>query len=255
MITVGIDMGAKTVKVLVLEDGNVIGKSTVEMELDRLKSAKAGFQTALDDAGKSGKEVDKTIATGIGRKVVDWANKGSTVVGCDARGIVELNPSVKMVIDVGANEARAIKCGQTGKVVDFAVNEKCAAGSGAFVEAMTRAMQVSLEEFSNLSFNSKKSIPINAQCAIFAESEVVSLVHDETDREDICRAVHDAIASRIASMARRVRIEQDVALIGGVAYNKGFMDSLERELKVELIVPEEPEYVGVLGAALLARDL
>ncbi len=186
---------------------------------------------------------------------MDWANKGSTVVGCDARGMLELNPSVKMVVDIGANEARAIKCDQTGKVVDFAINEKCAAGSGAFVEAMARAMQVSLEEFSNLSFNSKKFIPINAQCAIFAESEVVSLVHDETGREDICRAVHDAIASRIASMARRVRIEQDVALIGGVAYNKGFVNSLEREFKVEFIVPEEPEYVGALGAALLARDL
>ena len=155
MITVGIDMGSKTVKVLVLEDGNAIGKSTIEMELDRLKSSKAGFKTALDDAGKSEKEVDKTIATGIGRKVVDWANKGSTVVGCDARGMVELNPSVKMVVDIGANEARAIKCDQTGKVVDFAINEKCAAGSGAFVEAMARAMQVSLEEFSNLSFKSK----------------------------------------------------------------------------------------------------
>jgi benzoyl-CoA reductase subunit D len=255
MITVGIDMGAKTVKAVVLKDGHEIGKSMVDMELDRYKSGKVGFQAALDDAGTSRNEVDKIIATGIGRKVVDWANKGSTVVACDARGIVALNPSVKMVIDVGANEARAIKCDETGKVIDFAVNEKCAAGSGAFVEAMARAMQVSLEEFAHPSFKSKKSIPINAQCAIFAESEVVSLVHDETDREDICRAVHDAIASRIASMARRVRIEEDVALIGGAAYNKGLLDSLEKELKVEFIVPEEPEYIGALGAALLARDL
>lgn len=255
MITVGIDMGAKTIKTLVLKDGSVIGRSTVEMELDRLKSAKAAYQAALDDGGVLEKEIDKIISTGIGRKIVDWANKGSTVVGCDARGVVELYPQAKMVIDVGANEARAIKCDPTGKVLDFAVNEKCAAGSGAFVEAMARAMQVSLEDFSKLSFRSEKSIPINAQCAIFAESEVVSLVHDETEREDICRAVHDAIASRIASMARRVRLEQDVAFVGGVAYNKGLVDSLERELKVEFFVPEGPEYVGALGAALLARDL
>jgi benzoyl-CoA reductase subunit D len=255
MITVGIDMGSKTVKTLVLKDGEILGKTTESMELDRLKSAMAGYKSALEAAGVYPNDVDKIVATGIGRKVVDWAHKGTTVVGCDARGAVELFPSAKMVIDIGANEARAIKCDETGKVIDFAVNEKCAAGSGAFVESMARAMQLSLEDFAKLSLESDKSISINAQCVIFAESEVVSLVHDETDREDICRAVHDAIASRIASMARRVRLEDNVALIGGAAYNIGLIGSLERELKVTFSVPEAPEYVGALGAALIALEL
>lgn len=255
MITAGIDMGAGSVKTIILKDNEVLGKGSAVTDIDRLKSAKAGLQAALDNAKITQDDIDKIVATGIGRKVVDFADKDFTVVGCDARGIVEYNPSVRMVIDIGANEARAIKCNETGKVLDFAVNEKCAAGSGAFIEAMTRAMQVSLEDFAAQSLLSEKTIPINAQCAVFAESEVVSLVHDETDRKDICRSVHDAIATRIASMARRVKVEEDVALIGGVAYNKGLVDSLERELKIRFIIPDEPDYIGALGAALLARAL
>lgn len=255
MITAGIDMGASSVKALILKDNEVIGKGGAVMEIDRLKSAKAGFQAALDNANINRDDIDKTVATGIGRKTVDFADKDFTVVGCDARGVVADNPSVKTLIDIGANETRAIKCSPAGKVIDFAVNEKCAAGSGAFIEAMSRAMQVSLEDFAKLSLQSENTIPINAQCAVFAESEVVSLVHDETDRKDICRSVHDAIATRIASMARRVKVEEEVALIGGGAYNKGLIGSLERELKVKFIVPDEPDYIGALGAALLAREL
>lgn len=255
MITAGIDMGASSVKTIILRGDEVIGQGSAVMEIDRLKSAKAGFQNALENAKITKEEIDKIVATGIGRKVVDFADRDSTVVGCDGRGVVERHPGVKTLIDIGANEARAIKCDVSGKVIDFAVNEKCAAGSGAFIEAMSRAMEVSLEDFAVLSLQSEKTIPINAQCAVFAESEVVSLVHDETDRKDICRAVHDAIATRIASMARRVKVEEEVALIGGVAYNKGLIDSLERELKITFTVPEEPDYIGALGAALLAREL
>lgn len=248
-------MGAKNVKVLLLKDDNIIGKDLGMMELDRKASIMKAFDSCLANTGISEKDIDYIVATGAGSNIVDFAQSHSTVVTCDAHGITKLEPSVRTVIDIGANEARAIKCDQAGKVKDFALNEKCAAGSGAFVEAMARAMEVSLEEFMDLSLKSTKAIPINAQCAIFAESEVVSLVHEETDRNDICRAVHDAMAGRIASMARRVRVEKEVAIIGGVAFNRGMIDSLKRELDTDFIIVEEPEYVGALGAALLAAEM
>lgn len=256
MVVAGIDIGANTVKVCIIKDGDIVGKAIVPTELDRLQSAKNAMRVALDNASWDYKKhpIHYLVATGAGRKAINFADSESTVVACDAKGIICLNPEIRTVIDIGADEARAIKCDERGKVLDFALNEKCAAGSGAFVEAMSRAMEVPLQEFSDLSFKSQKSIPINAQCVIFAESEVVSLVHEETDREDICKAVHDAIADRIASMARRVRIQEKVALIGGVAHNKGFLHSLEQELKLSFYVPDEPEYVGALGAAIIAGE-
>ncbi len=254
MITCGIDVGAKTVKVVIIKDDNIMGKGIAIMELDRKGSIKEAFDKCLADSEISKTDIDYIVATGSGQKSVDFADHASTVVSCDARGMTKLETSVKTVIDVGANDARAMRCNETGKITDFSVNEKCAAGAGAFVEAMSRAMEVSMEEFAQLSLQSTKSIPINAQCAIFAESEVVSLIHEETDRNDICRAVHEAMVGRIASMARTVRIEEDVALIGGVAYNRGMVEFLKKELDVELIIPEEPEYVGAYGAALLAMD-
>ncbi len=150
-----------------------------------------------------------------------------------------------------------MKLDENGKVKDFGINEKCAAGAGAFIEAMSRALEVDIETMGELSLNSTKQIPMNAQCTIFAESEVVSLIHQKTSKEDIIRAVHDAIADRNTSMVRQIGIEQDVALIGGVANNIGFVDSMNKNLGFELLVPKDgvaPEYVSALGAALVAQD-
>jgi benzoyl-CoA reductase subunit D len=158
------------------------------------------------------------------------------------------------VLDVGAEEGRAIRCNEQGKVLDFALNEKCAAGAGAFTEAMSRALEVDIEALGPMSLESTQAIPMNAQCAVFAESEVVSLLHAKTPKEDIARAVHDAIASRIVSLARKVGFEPDVVLMGGLARNPGFVDSLERALDCRVSIPEDPEYTGAYGAALAAAE-
>ncbi|HEB84113.1 MAG TPA: CoA activase, partial [Bacteroidetes bacterium] len=149
---------------------------------------------------------------------------------------------------------RAIKCNPDGKVEDFAINEKCAAGSGAFTEAMARALEVTVEELGRLSLQSSASVPMNAQCAVFAESEVVSLLHAKTPKQDIAKAIHDAIASRIVSMARRVGINPAVAVIGGMAKNVGFIDSLNRALGQEVLIPEDPAFITAFGAALIAAE-
>lgn len=253
MTTVGIDMGAKTTKVVILKDGRVVARCMVLTGFDQKEAAEKALAEALQQAGLRREDVKRMVATGVGRKAVPFAQDDVTEVRADARGAVFLFPAAKTVIDVGAEEGRAIKCTPEGKVADFAINEKCAAGAGTFVEAMARALELRLDDMGTLSLRSQKAVPMNAQCTVFAESEVVSLVHAKTPKEDIARAIHDAIASRITSMARRVGIEKDIALIGGVARNVGFVDALRRGLETDgLLIPEDPEFVGALGAALVA---
>ncbi len=254
MITVGIDMGAKNIKVVVLKDREVLARSQEMAGFEPLEAAERAYKRAVEKAGLTEEQVEAVYATGAGRKSAPHTNDSVTEVSAAAKGIVFSNPSVRTVIDIGAEEGRAVKCTEQGKVEDFAINEKCAAGAGSFTEAMARALDVPLAEFGQLSLQSSKSIPMNAQCAVFAESEVVSLVHAKTPKEDISRAVHDAIASRIISMIRRVGINNDVALVGGVSYNPGFVDSLGRGLETAVIVPDNAEYVGALGAAIVAAE-
>ncbi|UCE18741.1 MAG: CoA activase [Gemmatimonadota bacterium] len=254
MITAGVDCGAKNTKVVLLKDGEIVAKSIVLSGFDQRAAAEQSFAAALEMAGMSKSDVSNITATGAGMKEAQYAQDTVTEVGADAKGANFLFPSAKTIIDVGAEEGRAIKSDGKGKVIDFAVNEKCAAGAGSFTEAMARALEIRLEEMGPLSLKSQKAVPMNAQCAVFAESEVVTLIHAKTAKEDIARAVHDAIADRISSMVRRVGIEKDVALIGGVARNVGFVKSLEDNLEISFSIPEEPEYVSALGAAIVAAE-
>ncbi len=200
--------------------------------------------------GISPSDINSVTSTGSGRKEADFATNSITEVTAAAKGATALYPSVHCVIDVGAEEGRSIRCETGGKIIDFAINEKCAAGAGAFTEAMARALEIPIEEFGKLALQSEKDIPMNAQCAVFAESEVISLLHQKTDKKDIAKAVNDAVASRITSMAKKVGYEKDIALIGGVSNNVGFVESLKRGLESEIIVPENAEYVGAIGAAM-----
>lgn len=245
-------MGAKTIKVVILRDGEVIGKSLVVGGLDQKKSAEEAMERAVAEAGIARDEIEKLVATGAGRGEVDFATSDITEVGADAKGAIRLYPSARTVIDVGAEEGRGIRIDGQGRVVDFSINEKCAAGAGSFTESMARALEVKLEELGPLSLKSTQEVPMNAQCAVFAESEVVTMVHNKIPKEDMARAVHDAIASRITSMVRKVGFEKDVILIGGLAHNVGFVKSLEKDLETEVMIPDEPEYVGALGAAIAA---
>ncbi len=254
MITAGIDVGAKTIKAVVVKDGEIAGQAIVPAGFDTKEAAEKAYDQALTASGVAREEIAALIATGAGRKEVSYATDTVTEVGADARGVAKLFPSARTVIDVGAEEGRAISINDTGKVQDFAVNEKCAAGAGAFTEAMARALEVPLDGLGEFSLKSTQAVPMNAQCTVFAESEVVTLVHAKTPKADIARAVHDAIADRITSTVRRVGINKDVALIGGVARNIGFVKSLEEDLEMKLLIPADPEFVGALGAALIAAD-
>lgn len=255
MITAGVDCGSKNVRVVILKEGQIVGKATVLAGMDASVAAEQAYDEALAEAGLARDAVQKVVATGAGRPEAHFRDDSVTEVGADARGVHFLYPDVRTVVDVGAEEGRAIKVTAEGKVADFAINEKCAAGAGAFTEAMARALEVPLEQLGELSLESTEAIPINAQCAVFAESEVVSLVHRKTSKPDMARAIHDAIADRITSMVRRVGAEEKIALIGGVARNVGFVKSLEEDLETTVLIPDDPEFIGALGAAIVAADL
>lgn len=253
-ITAGIDAGAKNTKVVILDGDQVIGRGTTLTGFDQAASVEKAYAAALEAAGISRDQVQRVVGTGAGRSNIPPAHDDVTEVTADARGASMLMPSARTVIDVGAEEGRGISVDDAGKVVDFAINEKCAAGAGAFTEAMARALEIPLEEIGELSLKSTKSIDMNAQCTVFAESELVSLVHSNTATADIARSVHDAISSRITSMVRRVGLHPDVLLIGGVGHNVGFKQSLEEDLGMHVTVPEHPEFVTALGAAIKARE-
>ncbi|MFC1925783.1 acyl-CoA dehydratase activase [Chloroflexota bacterium] len=252
MVTCGIDTGSKTIKVVIMEDNKILGQTMIMTGRDKEELAEKAFDEALQKAGLSRQDVKQTIATGIGRKRVTFANDTITAPSADAKGIIWCLPSVRTVIDVGAEEGRAIRCDEKGTLKDFATNEKCAAGAGTFVEVTARTMEVKLEQMGELSLQSTQKVDMNAQCAVFAESELVSLIHRKLPKVDIIRSVHEAMAGRIDSLARTIEVEKDVALVGGVAHNIGFLDCLKRSLEVDISVPEDPEFVGAIGAAIIA---
>ena len=252
MTTAGVDMGAQAVKVVILSDGKVLGRSMVPTGFEPLEAAQKALDEAIKEAGISREDIDRIVSTGAGRKTVTFADNNITEVTADAKGTIWLQPSVRTIVDIGAEEARGISCDSAGKVLDFAKNDKCAAGSGAFVESMARALEINVPEMIELSLKSTQDAPINATCAVFAESEVVSLIHSKIEKTDIAHAVHDAIASRVSSMVRRIPIENDVALVGGIANNAAIVDVMKKHLGVDIVVPENPQFVSALGAALSA---
>lgn len=254
MISAGIDIGAKTIKIVILKDGQVAAKNSMLAGFDLKESLKGIWADIESSSGFKPDHIDRIVATGLGRNDALFASQTMTEVSAAAKGGLALDASVRTIIDVGAEEGRAIRIDAEGRIMDFAINEKCAAGTGAFIEAMARTLEVTLEELGPLSLQSTQVVTMNAQCAVFAESELVTLIHSRTPKPDMARAIHDAIADRIVSLVRRVGVEPNVMLIGGLAKNIGFVTSLKRDLGHEVIVPEDPEFVGAYGAAIKAAE-
>jgi predicted CoA-substrate-specific enzyme activase len=249
MIVAGIDVGGKNVHIVIKSDGKILGKGAGPTGIKKAEAVEILYNDVLKKANLTRKDIDRVVATGSAAKRVAFATGFIPDAAADARGVSKLVPSARTVIDVGAEEGRAIKVSAEGKIMDFAINEKCAAGTGTFVEAMARALEVSVDEMAKITLQSTQTLSTNAQCAVFGESEVVSLIHQKTPKPDIARAVMNAIAGRVASVARIVGLEKEVVMVGGMARNAGFVDCLKKNIKMDVIVPEDPDYMGALGAA------
>jgi predicted CoA-substrate-specific enzyme activase len=254
MNTVGVDLGARAIKVLLLRDGVVVGRVRATAGFAPIEAARHAVELLLEEASMPREQVNGVIATGAGASQAAFADTTVTGIDAAARGARELHPGVRTIIDVGAEDGRGIRLDTGGRIEDFTVNERCAAGAGTFTETMARLLEIPLDEMGPLSLTSGGDLTLSAQCAVFAESEVVSLLHSGARRQDIARAVHEAIASRTASMVGRIGVQPEVVLVGGLARNVGFVDGLTRRLGASITVAEEPDHVGALGAALLGTE-
>ena len=252
MITAGLDLGTQSVKVVIVKNGEMLARSKAFSGFDPAKAAEQVLGEALKQASLSMSDIAHVTATGSGMEMAANSNSTVSMMGADAKAGIHLFPNARTIIDVGAEEARAVKCDDNGIMMDFVVNERCAAGAGAFIEAMARALEVKLEDMGPLSLKAERASSINASCVIFGESDVVSLIHRQESKPEIARAIFDAMADRVSSMVHRLGVNPDVLLVGGVAKDIGFISSLKRKLGVDILIPEYPEYVGALGAALVA---
>jgi benzoyl-CoA reductase subunit D len=252
MITAGLDLGTQSVKAAILKDGEVISRGKAFSGFDPANAAEQALGEALKAAKLSLSDVNHVTATGSGMDLAPNSNSTISMMGADAQAGVYLFSKARTIIDVGAEEARAVKCDEKGIMMDFVVNERCAAGAGAFIEAMARALEVKLEDMGPLSLKAERASSINASCVIFGESDVVTLIHRQESKPEIARAIFDAMADRVSSMVYRLGVNPDVVLLGGVARDVGFVASLKRKLGIDVLIPEYPEHAGALGAALVA---
>jgi benzoyl-CoA reductase subunit D len=252
MITVGMDLGTQRVQVVIVKDGCVVARTMEFSGFDPTKAAEKAVDEALKQACLKLSDINHFAATGSAMDMAPYANRKVSMMSADAKAGVYLVPKARTIIDVGAEEARAVKCDEKGVMADFVVNERCAAGAGAFIEAMARALEVKMEDMGPLALKAERASPINASCVIFGESDVVSLIHRQESKPEIARAVYDAMADRVSSMIHRLGINPEVVLVGGVAKDPGFIAYLNRKLGLTVTIPENPEYVGALGAALIA---
>ena len=255
MKALGIDIGSLTTKVVILENGNILSSIITSSGDEPEPAAKEAIDKALTQASLSSNDL-YIVSTGVGSKSISFSQQQKAIATCLARGISHLLPSVRMTIDMGAESTTVVKLNRRGRVTDWATHDKCAAGTGIFLQQMARLMQVPLEEMAALSLKAKAAADITSTCAVFAESEVISHVHRDppTPKEEIVAGIYQSVISRVMALCKRTGIEKDVAVTGGVARNIGIINTLEKELHFGVLVPEEPQLVAALGAAILAQE-
>ena len=255
MQTLGIDIGSLNIKAVVLGDDGIIGTSIMHSGDEIDDGARTVMEIAASEAGLSLDSLP-VVATGVGAKSISFAPQKKSITTCLARGIQCMFPSARMVIDMGAESTTVTKLNERGRLTDWANHDKCASGTGLFLQQMAKLMAIPLDEMAQLSLQAHSRADITSTCAVFAESEVISHVHRDppTPKEDIVAGIHYSVVSRIISLCKRIGITQDVATTGGAALNIGLVNILEQELGFEVLKPEAPQIVAALGAAIVARE-
>jgi predicted CoA-substrate-specific enzyme activase len=253
MITVGIDVGSITAKAAAVRDGRVICDTLILTGYNARQAGENVFAALIRELGLAASAVDKIISTGYGRNSVKMADKAVTEITCHAAGAHYLNPAVRGVIDIGGQDSKAIALDQAGNVKNFAMNDKCAAGTGRFLEVMAKALEVDLDEFGQFSLAADQPAKISSLCTVFAESEVISLIAKGEKRENIIAGIHESIAARVVSMAKRTGLQGPIMMTGGVAKNIGVVKAIERKIEKKIEVSAQSQLTGAIGAALLAQ--
>ena len=252
MITVGIDIGSITAKAAVWHEGEIIGTTVIETGYHAETAGNLVFEEVLKETGADRGEVERVYSTGYGRSSVKFADKAVTEILCHGAGAHFSNPEVRLIVDIGGQDSKALVVDQDGKVKDFVMNDKCAAGTGRFLEVMARALKVELDQLGPVSLTSEAPAKISSICTVFAESEVISLISKGESRANIIAGIHDSVASRVSALAKRVGLKKPVMMTGGVAKNIGVVKALERKLEADIQVLETAQVNGAIGAAVLA---
>jgi predicted CoA-substrate-specific enzyme activase len=252
MLVAGIDVGAGTAKFIVLKDGKTISRSVMPITGNISNVVEKITRATLEQAGISRSALDYVVSTGYGRSLVPFAHRTMTEIMCHARGVHFLVPQARTIIDIGTQDSKVIRVDGKGRVTNFVMNDKCAAGTGRFLEVMSQVLGVQLEEMGRLSLTSQNPSQISSTCTVFAETEVVSLRAEGKEIQDLIAGIHLAIAKRVVSMGLNIKFEKETAFTGGVAKNIGVKKALEEVLGVPVVVPPEPQTTGALGAALEA---
>jgi predicted CoA-substrate-specific enzyme activase len=254
MFFLGIDIGSRTTCALLLKDQQIHSYILIGTGADSEATSKRAMQGVIEKSGIRETEIRGLMATGYGRVLVSFADQIISEISCHARGAHWLFPDARTVLDMGGQDCKAIRLDAQGEPISFNMNDKCAAGTGRFLEVMAETLRLPLEEIGPLSLQAKESITINSFCTVFAQSEVSLLMRQGIQKKDILAGLHRALCVRILALLNKVGIEEEFVITGGIAKNVGVVKIIEEKINLEAKIPEESQIVGALGAALLAAD-
>jgi (R)-2-hydroxyacyl-CoA dehydratese activating ATPase len=251
----GVDLGSTTAKTVILDSlGTMVGSSIIQMGAVSRAAVDASIEQAMKDAGIQEQDVSRTVSTGYGRRLITQADKSFTEITCHARGAATLWPGVRLVIDIGGQDSKVIAVDENGFVDNFAMNDRCASGTGRFFDVLSRALEVEIGDIGDLALQGSSDLEVSSMCATFAETEVISLLAGGAEKADIAASVHRAVAARTLGLVAQVGRRTPVVMTGGVAKNKAAVQALSRALRLPVEIPSDPQISGAYGAALLALD-
>jgi predicted CoA-substrate-specific enzyme activase len=254
MIFAGIDIGSRAAKAIIMDGETIVSSAIIDTGPESAKTAYAVMETALKDTGISLADIQYTVATGYGRVLVPFADENISEISCHARGINWYFPSVRTILDMGGQDCKAINCDEDGVVTNFVMNDKCAGGTGRFLEMIADVLGVRLEDSGELALQSKNTILFNTVCAVFAKSDAIAYLRKGAAKSDILAGLNEAIATRSLNLLKRISIEKDFTITGGISKNKGMVRKLTERVGLEPRLCEDPQLVGALGAAVFAGE-
>lgn len=255
MLTCGVDIGARSIDIVLFDGAQVIESCVVDTGAFPQQNARNAYENILSAVGVTASDIDRIVATGYGRNYFEEANRVATEILCHAKGVAYLFSSVRTIIDIGGQDSKMIEVNASGKVLNFMMNDRCAAGTGKFIEIVANTLNIPLEETGKAVQGVTEICEISSMCAVFAESEIIGLLHKGVAREVILRGVFRSVVRRTLGMAGKVGLRDDIVFTGGVAMNEGVLQALKQETGNENIkVPPEPQITGALGAAIVANE-
>jgi predicted CoA-substrate-specific enzyme activase len=254
VLVVGIDIGSRAAKCVALNNGFILSSAIRDTGADSVKTSYKLVEEVLKGTGFTLPDVSYNVATGYGRVLVPFANENISEISCHAKGVNYYFPSVRTILDMGGQDCKGINCDSTGLVTNFVMNDKCAGGTGRFLEMIAEVLHIPLEKIGEVSQQSKSPIPFNTVCAVFAKSDAIVHMRKGVDKSDILAGLNEAIATRSLNLLRRITVENDFAISGGISKNRGMVQKIAEKVGLEPKLSDDPQLAGALGAAIFARE-